>query len=369
MFVVEGKTKLIVPASFLKKAHFYNPEMELARDLTVLLLLCIGSDNWVVLDALTGIGARGVRIAKETDIKEVWLNDYSKDALRYAKRNVEINRVKTRTKIFGRDANVLMFSYPNSFDYIDIDPFGSPTYYLNSAAKAMKKVGVIGVTATDTGNLAGTFPLTCFRKYGVKSFKTEFMHELGVRILIASVALTFARWDYSFQLLLSYWYKHYYRVWGIARKGKRNANKMVKENIGYLSYCQKCLWRSVGKKPICSCKNCGSEIIIVPNVWIGKIEDVAIIEKCEKKLRESDWLRKRDELKKLLGFLKNEDTQVFFYDLHELAGKWKVKVPKKSVVCEKLKEMGYFCYATHFSPVGIKTNASLQEIRKIFSIV
>ena len=51
------------------------------------------------------------------------------------------------------------------FDYIEIDPFGSPTDFLESSIVRLSRRGILAVTATDTAPLCGTYPNTCKRKY------------------------------------------------------------------------------------------------------------------------------------------------------------------------------------------------------------
>ena len=49
-------------------------------------------------------------------------------------------------------------------DYIDIDPFGSPNPFLDSAI-ANKKYVYLAITSTDTSGLAGSYKNACLRKY------------------------------------------------------------------------------------------------------------------------------------------------------------------------------------------------------------
>ena len=55
------------------------------------------------------------------------------------------------------------------FDFIDIDPFGSPGKFLSSAFHAIKDGGMIAVTATDLRHLC-TSPPDSLMKYGAVSF-------------------------------------------------------------------------------------------------------------------------------------------------------------------------------------------------------
>jgi tRNA (guanine26-N2/guanine27-N2)-dimethyltransferase len=361
MFVEEGLVKIKIPKDYLSKKHFFNPRMELARDLTILILHTLNSRNWVVCDALAGIGIRGIRIAKDCEVKEVWINDISKDAISYMEKNMALNRVKSKVRIFNEDAKLLLVRNKRTFDYIDVDPFGSPSYFFDACAEAIKRKGLLGFSATDTAPLSGVNPLTCFRRYGIKSYRTDFFKELGLRILIASVVLNFSKWFLCFTPILSYSFHHYYRIFGKVEKKRSKTNQSLKENLAFLNYCHKCLWRKIDKKPYEKCEFCESNLVVIPNVWVGDIEDIDFIKKCLKKLDEIEWLNTRMKVRKLLLLLQHENIP-FYYHIHKVCQKHKLRIPKFIELQKRLKEGGYKAERTHFSVEGIKTDAFLKDL-------
>lgn len=44
-----------------------------------------------------------------------------------------------------------MLQQPNAFDAVDLDPYGSPVQFLDSAVQAVSEGGLLMVTATDMG--------------------------------------------------------------------------------------------------------------------------------------------------------------------------------------------------------------------------
>jgi tRNA (guanine26-N2/guanine27-N2)-dimethyltransferase len=131
---------------------FYNPVMKFNRDMAVLVLNCIPCKKIGL--PLEASGIRGIRILAEVKCKkEVFLNDISPDAVKMMKKNFKLNNIKGGFKIFNQDANIFLLEN-KGFDYIDIDPFGSPNPFLDSALKAIAREGIIAVTATDTAPLA-----------------------------------------------------------------------------------------------------------------------------------------------------------------------------------------------------------------------
>jgi tRNA (guanine26-N2/guanine27-N2)-dimethyltransferase len=357
--IKEGLTKLIIPKDYLNKTHFFNPKVELSRDITVLVLNTLDSKNWTICDSLAAIGARGVRIAKECDVKKIFLNDISEDNIPLIKKNVLLNYLKKKIEITNQDANQILSNNIRTFDYIDIDPWGSPTYFFDSCARAIKRKGFIGFSATDTAALCGTSPITCLRRYGIESYKTDFFKELGLRILISSAALSFGKWSFSFKPLLSYASEHYFRVFSRVEKGKSIASKTLKENFAYVNYCSECLWRKIDKKPVTKCEFCGSDCHVIGKVWVGEIEDLKFIRKCKESLSKIDWLKTQNKIKKLLFLIENESIP-FYYDIHRVCQKYRLKIPKFESLRDYLRKKGYSTERTHFSYKGIKTDVTLK---------
>ena len=357
----EGLVQFKTPKDYLSKKHFFNPKVELSRDMTVLVLNTLKPKDWIVCDALASIGVRGIRIAKECPVKKVWISDISEDSIPFMKVNTKLNSVVRKVKITNKDANELLSENIRNFDYIDIDPYGSPTYYFDSITRAIKRKGFMGFSATDTAALSGTSPVTCLRRYGIESYKTDFFKELGMRILIASAALSFAKWSFSFKPILSFSSQHYFRVFAEVKKGKNITSAAIKKNLGYVNYCPKCLWRKIDKDPITKCEFCGFKTEIIGKVWIGQIEDLKFIQKCWKRLSQIDWLKTERQIKKLLVLLKNESIP-FYYDIHKLCKKHRLKIPNFQSLQEGLGKEGYIANRTHFSDKGIKTDAPLKDL-------
>lgn len=70
------------------------------------------------------------------------------------------------------------------FDAIDLDPYGCPTTFLDSAVQCVTDGGLLMITATDMAVLAGNSPETCYLKYGAISLRTKACHEMALRILL-----------------------------------------------------------------------------------------------------------------------------------------------------------------------------------------
>ena len=358
--IEEGKIKFWVPEGRIYDAAvFYNPEAELLRDISISAIQTFQEEfkeKITVCDALAGSGIRGLRYAKEIkNVKKVVLNDKNPVAVKLIKKNIKENKLSRKCEAVKGDANVLL--HQNVFNVIDIDPFGTPVIFLDSAARSIYHRGFLCVTATDQAPLCGTYPSSCLRKYGIKSLKTDYYAELGVRILITNIILTMSKRDRAFIPLLAHSIKHYFRVFGkIEHLGKI---KDILKDFGYVMNCS-CGNREFGElKEKCFC---GKKFEIIGPIYLGSIQDKKFCNKVLADMSKRHFnLRKQEE--KLLNLLIEEaDMPPFYYDLHYLAKKLKTKIPKTDSLFKKLEKLGFKVSRTHFCPTAIKTDADFKKI-------
>ena len=155
--ITEGRAKVeefLSPKISKELPVFYNPAMALNRDISVLLLRALGKKRMRVADILAGSGVRGIRLLRELGkgaIESMAINDGSKDAARLIKKNLILNGLGGNKKItvMNKDANLVLLE-SSGFDYIDVDPFGSPVPFLDAACRRISGGGILAVTATDT---------------------------------------------------------------------------------------------------------------------------------------------------------------------------------------------------------------------------
>lgn len=246
-----------------------------------------------------------------------------------------------------------IFLRKNIFDVIDLDPFGSPNIFIDSAARSIYHKGFLCVTATDQAALTGTYPETTLRKYGIKSIMTEFYNELGIRILISFLMLNLARYDRAFIPQLSISTKHYYKVFGKIEHAGR-ITELLKE-FGYVNYCPKCGDRKIGDIEKCDSKNhvfnsCGL-------IYLGKINDRKFCKNVLNDIKGRNFRLKNEETKLLKLITEEAELHPFYYDLHYLARKLKIEIPKFEKLIKNLKNKGFRASRTHFCSTAIKTDA------------
>ena len=89
----------------------------------------------------------------------VTINDWNPKAIDLIRENTEM--LGLNTEVTRGDANALMSS--RKFDAVDIDPFGTPAPFVDSAARCARNY--LFVTATDTAPLCGAHLKAGMRRY------------------------------------------------------------------------------------------------------------------------------------------------------------------------------------------------------------
>ena len=164
---------------------FLNPAMAPARTRSVLLLNDALEHGWLVSDnksirVLDALCATGVRIRRwrneipmlNQNRLRITANDLDEFALNWARHShsthpphqsiehePEDDRYgKTSNQVFENgldfrqmDARIAMLE--TGYQWIDLDPFGSPVQFLDAALQGLSRTGVLEITATDTLSL------------------------------------------------------------------------------------------------------------------------------------------------------------------------------------------------------------------------
>lgn len=382
----EGMVEVIVPKleSFKrgfwdyapsKAPVFYNPLMKTCRDIAVLALKSyqnIVNRKLNVSEPLTGCGIRGIRFAKEVEgVDAVYINDLNERAYKMAKYNVQLNNLADRVFVANEDANLFLSKYaaPNKrFDFIDIDPFGSPIPYIDSAVRALRNGGLLALTATDMAPLCGVYPRVALRKYGGLSLRTEYSQEIAVRLLAGCLATKAAKHNIGIKILFSHSTDHYARLYASINYGAKKADEAL-EKMGYILHCFKCFHREIRHGfPLIGlngkCAECGSTLKVAGPLWLGKIVDKEFCSLMEKNLRGLSHLDKKAARTVLL--IKDEaDAPITYYVIDKICDRMNVPTPPIKSVIKSLKMAGFRATRTHFHDRGVKTDAPASNVIKM----
>jgi len=345
--------------------------MELCRDISVSVLQALAKElgSLHVSDPLAGVGVRGIRYAKEVKgISKVLINDRSGEAFKMIKRNIELNRLDSLIEVWNEDANVLLWRNRRRFDFVDLDPFGSPAPFIDSACAALTRRGMLAMTATDTAPLSGTHAAACLRRYNARPIRTEYSHESGVRILIGFCQRVASKYDLALLPVLAHSTQHYFRVYLRVQGGAQRADEVLKQ-LGYVSHCGACgrrvFTRGLVPKLPSTCE-CGTRLVHGGPLWLGKLMDQTFIKEVIEDLAAREFKLKNQGLKLLYQCAEEAEGPPMFYDVHEIAKRARVPPPKITGLISGLKERGYFSSRTHFSGTGFRTDAPMDEIIRIF---
>ncbi|MDR0767829.1 MAG: tRNA (guanine(10)-N(2))-dimethyltransferase [Methanosarcinales archaeon] len=376
--VKEGQTEVYAPEDndpdvpLASASVFYNPAMEMNRDINVAVTSIYarklaerkGFDKSQITyaDAFSASGIRGLRVAKEAGISAV-LNDWKEEAAALIQKNIEHNGLSESAAATCMGADKLLRG--RNFAIVDIDPFGTPAPFLDSAVASASFF--LGVTATDTAPLCGAHLKSGMRKYAAVPLNNEFHSEMGLRILISSIARAASKFDKGIRPLFSHATRHYVRVYAEILNGAGHADKTLKE-LGFIAWCPQCR-NSETKNGLAvfmneECPVCSGKRKMSGPLWLGAFKDVDFCNEVISEL-EALPLNKKGEAVKLLTVCRDEADIPFFYDQHLLCEMLKISAPPMEPFLEGLRKAGYIATRTHFSGTSFKTNASVEACLEI----
>lgn len=217
---------------------FYNPAMAGSRTRSVLLMRFaigagfLGEGDIYALDGLTASGLRARRWLNELPPEmarriKATIVDMDEEALGWARASHEafpphhgegeISAVRgdMRTEVLRSGRH-----------WVDIDPYGSPVPFIDSAMQSLARSSVLEVSATDTAALTGSSKNPLLRRYGARVRTDCLSHDSGLRVLLATVAKVAARHDRSIRPLVSIWDSHHLRVSVRVQKSVKSANDL-----------------------------------------------------------------------------------------------------------------------------------------------
>ena len=349
--IVEGSTELLVPLVISEKGPgkvqgrvFFNRQMAFNRDVSVTVFHSVIRPR-KCLDAMAATGARGIRLCKEAkrDFHFV-INDKDSLACEYIEENIRRNGLEN-AEVSNADLRCLLAD--EVFDYVDLDPFGTPIPYVPAALQGLTRKGILAVTATDIASLSGTYPGKCRRRYMANSQRNPFLHESGLRIMIGTVVRMAAQLDKGVTPLLCYYADHYFRLFLSIKDGASAGDRSL-EQLGMMSYD-----RDTGERKIGEGK--------MGPMWLGPLLDHEVVNEAEV----PEGLACAERTKQHFDIWKEELDVPFYYETNEIASMLKLSPPGRDVLLAAMGGMGKVS-RTNFSPTGFRTDRPLKEVLKTF---
>ena len=212
------------PAAKGQDVVFHNPAMSGSRTRSVLLLQhCIeagllGDGSIYALDGLSATGLRARRWLNELPAKSAarisaTMGDMDPVALNWAMRcHEEFPPEHGEGELLPHLGDLRKSVLEHGRHWVDIDPYGSPLPFLDTAIQSLARRGIAEISATDSAALTGSSKNALLRRYGARVRTDGLAHDSGLRVLLATVARTAARHERSIEPLLSIWESHHLRV-------------------------------------------------------------------------------------------------------------------------------------------------------------
>ena len=371
--IIEGDTKLLVPRKSLtdkvppKKPAFFNPKAKLNRDFSIIAYAAFLKkfpNPKIFLEGLSGIGARGLRVANELKVEKVIINDLNPSALKMAEYSANLNGLKN-IEFSEKEVCRFFSKYSKKGErgsIVDIDPFGSPAAYFDCGIRATMHGGILSTAATDLQVLNGLFQDACKRKYGGIPVRTEYGNEIAIRLVLGSLRAVAARLGVEIMPMFVESEMHYYRTYV-----KVFNRPDQQENLGYILHCKNCGHRKISLEQKHECELCEFKISIAGPLWIGNIFDKQFVQDM---IDESSSLKIDKACQKTLDkCLAESDMPGIYFTVDEIASKMKSSPPKVEKAISSLQENNFLASVTAFNPTGFRTNANINDITEIFQSI
>lgn len=387
--ITEGKATILVP----KGEVFYNPIQQLNRDFSVAAIRAWAAlsrrdraDPWITgIDALAASGLRACRYATEIpQVKSVIANDMIGEAVTAIVRNAEHNGVSDKiTPKKGEAAQSLYSLRGHPLHFIDIDPYGGAAPFADAAVQAVADGGLLLVTCTDLGVLAGAgYPEKCLAAYGGLTARNDAVHESALRLVLYMLCQTAARYGKCIEPLLSLSVDYYVRCFVRVRSSpisvKHNMDKqmiiwccsgchathlqplgLVKPNPEGHKHAHKFAY---AKGPLIGphCAYCNSTHHLAGPMWAGKLHDTDFVKEMINIVGDLDpsVYETKPRMEGMLALVNQELLETPFYvNPNAMASIVRSPVPSMKNFMNAIFNGGYKASLTHAKAGCVKTDA------------
>ncbi len=234
------------------------------------------------------------------------------------------------------------------FEYVDLDPFGSPAPYLDATLREAWDRQLVSATATDLAVLCGAYPQACRRRYGARPVRVPFRHEMAARLLMGHCAREAARYDKGIEPLLAAYAAHFVKVWFRVRRGAGRADAALAQGA-YLRFDA-----GTGERRFTDDPRDGGPL------WAGPLLEATFLDG----LSATRWTGARasgiiDQLRKEV------DAPALHHTTDEWAKRLRLSPPSLRRLLEALREAGHVATTTHYHARGFRTSAPADELERL----
>nr|TKW21068.1 hypothetical protein SEVIR_4G186200v2 [Setaria viridis] len=338
-----------------------------------------------VLEALAASGLRAIRYALEVDgIGEVTAVDNNEVAVEACKKNIQHNGSLASSKVVPclADARVYMLTHPKEFDVVDLDPYGSPAAFLDSAVQCVTDGGLLMCSATDMAVLAGGNAEVCFSKYGSYPLRGKHCHEMALRILLACIESHAIRHKRHIVPIISihmdFYIRVFVRIFTSASTVKSSPLKLAHvyqcvgcssfhlQNIGRINLEDKRHIALPNFAPTVpeECSECAHKFVMGGPIWSDPIHDKEWASSILSSIHVMmDSYPAYAKISAILTSVSEELPEApLFVSLHNLCAILKCTSPTMVMLHSAIRNAGYQTSGSHVDPLALKTNAPMSVI-------
>ncbi|KAF6262188.1 N2,N2-dimethylguanosine tRNA methyltransferase-domain-containing protein [Scenedesmus sp. NREL 46B-D3] len=337
--------------------------------------------NARLLEGLAASGLRSIRYALELDgVSRIDATDLDPAVVDSMRANIALNGPEAQARVVPTcsDARLLMLQSPEAYDAIDLDPYGTPAHFLDSALQAVAEGGLLAVTATDMAVLCGNSGEVCWTKYGSYPIHRPYCHEAAVRILLSCLESHANRYKRYIVPLLSvhmdFYIRVFVRVFTSAAEIKCSASKQA--YVWQSQGCDSWWLQPVGQQqqkgnsvkhmpahgpavPQNRCPESGAAFLMGGPIWARPLHDqVWVAELLQQMEAEAGRYAQFARLKGILTSVLEELPDVpLYYNVHDMCRTVRCTPPRAEQLRSAIINAGFRVSGSHANPLALKTDA------------
>jgi tRNA (guanine26-N2/guanine27-N2)-dimethyltransferase len=290
-------------------------------------------------EMLAATGARGLRVLHESGGFEAFeLTEHDPEAVAVLARNAA-PYAPEGARVRQYDARVPLATA--AFDYVDLDPYGTPVPFLASAFAALAPSGLLAVTATDTRVLAGAQAGVAERRYGGRPIRGRLGPESGLRLLLALLERHAGERGLGVVPRLAYVGDHHVRAYVTLSPAESVAAAARVTTIDPAT------WTGPTVPPVGE----------YGPMWLGPLFDPDLVEALRVPTSSADLRRTARAIELLRGECRVD--RPFYYESNVLARELHLaEPPSPTVMVEELQRRGHGAAPTHARPGAFRTDAT-----------
>lgn len=384
-------TEGTVSFSYDSSKVFFNPTQVFNRDISLVVVeqylqqiyKSSEGEKAILVDCLSASGLRALRYSRELRITvplHIVANDISPAATAAIERNHKDNPTcvpGVTFEISCADANKKLRDLqcsPSPVAVIDIDPYGHPTPFLSAALDGCSHNSLLCVTATDGAITCRKQCKECFIRYDAAPATGKvWAHEGSIRIVLGAIAKEAARRRASIMPLLSFFHKHYLRVFVLINKKVKCKALYMYTKLGTVYHCMVCSYFTLQQTdndkltlPLASgskCPYCLSYMHVSGPMWLGDLHNKEFLDKLDDSLPNYKSLHSYNDIAAHISFAKGEcGFPPLLYSANTITSYLKSLSLSTAHLATALEQLGYCVGPAHTQPGCFKTTAPFSAI-------